>query len=692
MSLSVEKPFGCLWCPTRFTRKEHKARHEQSHAPQRVFPCSHCPRSFLRKDVLVRHEKTIHGASSESRGYRRARPPLAARGNSPGSDVNADDSNTMIEALDVHLAQTGRGWSDQDNLLISNNSNVFTGDELSDVFMDSTPDIAFSSFSFGAASSSSLIDILQDPFTGGVAEIPILSDTQHAWTNPSEESTTELIEYIESSTESQAPTASTSLVRDAEIDRLREVLQDPVLLELGFVLSKLNMQRFLRGYFRFFHPHVPLIHIPTFQASTCPEALLLSMCATGAIYTFDHADALKLYKSAKLAFEIQSAELPYNTRLHVLLLLAMFGSFSGEEPLWNQSVSFQTQLAREFRSSPVNLHSSLADSWESWIEAEGLKRSLYMAVCYLGLMNASFFATDVLLDFDFSMELPYSESFWVIESSEKWQAMRTQACILPSFNSAFQNLVFGNQSPPPQLSLLASNALMAALFAYICRCKSIAFATPPHLVNGLTDCCSAALYRWRAALPSVQDDCSSLDVNPSLAVASLLLWKAAFIQLYVDNTPLKSAKAAALGPASGLQDYDLYQLVPRGPEMTMAMRHALIWIRGPIGHGIQFLIKTGCLDLSISHCLLGFHSVILLIRWLYTLEVALESGSEQPPTAEEQDLVDSIRASISQSNLPSLKDLPLSKACAQVWAEVMTSVTTTWEISDVLGRYLAKFT
>ncbi|KAG4411236.1 hypothetical protein IFR04_015628 [Cadophora malorum] len=691
MPLSSEKPFGCLWCPTRFTRKEHKLANSWVDAARRAFPCSHCSRSFLRKDVLVRHEKSIHGESSVLRDYRRARPPLAAR-NSPGSDMNFDDSNTMIEALDVQLAQTGHGSSDQDSFLVYNNSNAFTGDELSNIFMDSTTDIALSSFSIGAANSSSLVDILQDPFTGGGVEVPILSETQHTWTNPSEESTSELIEYIEASTKSQSSIACASLIKDAEIDRLREILQAPALHELGFVLSKLNMQRFFRGYFRFFHPHVPLIHIPTLQASTCPEALLLSMCATGAIYTFDHADALRLYKSAKFAFEIQSAQLPYNTRLQVMLLLAMFGSFSGEEPLWNQSVSFQIQLAKEFRSSPVNLHSSLACSWESWIEAEGLKRSLYIILCYLGLMNASLFATDVLLDFDFPMELPYDESLWVVETSEKWQAMRAQACVLPSFNSAFQYLVSGNSSPPPQLSLLASGALMAALFAYICRVQSIAFGVPPHLANGLMDGCSAALFRWRAALPSVQDDCSSLDVHPSLAVASLLLWNAAFIQLYVDKSSSKSAKTAAFGILNGLQDDDLYQLVPRSPEMTIAMRHALIWIRGPIGHGIQFLAKTGCLDVNISHCLLGFHGTILLIRWLYTLEVALESGLEQTPTAEEQDLVDSIQASIAQSNLPSLKDLPLSKACAQVWAEVMTSVTTTWEISGFLGRYLAKFT
>ena len=82
---------------------------------------------------------------------------------------------------------------------------------------------------------------------------------------------------------------------------------------------------------------------------------------------------------------------------------------------------------------------------------------------------------------------------------------------------------------------------------------------------------------------------------------------------------------------------------------------------------------------------------MFLVRWLYTLELASQDGTEESLTSEESEIVENLRACIYQSNVPSLAGLPLSKACAKLWGDVTGAMNSPWEITYRLGEYLKVF-
>lgn len=74
-----------------------------------------------------------------------------------------------------------------------------------------------------------------------------------------------------------------------------------------------ELQRYVDAYIRFFHPHLPFLHLPTLrfdpsyssgQHSNGREFLVLSIAAVGALYEFEPQAAGELFEAAKKTVEI----------------------------------------------------------------------------------------------------------------------------------------------------------------------------------------------------------------------------------------------------------------------------------------------------------------------------------------------------------------------------------------------------
>ncbi|PKS13338.1 hypothetical protein jhhlp_000109 [Lomentospora prolificans] len=77
--------------------------------------------------------------------------------------------------------------------------------------------------------------------------------------------------------------------------------------------STQDLQRYVGAYLRYFHPHLPFLHIPTLSFDVPPPSpvngraggvagsgcLILSMAAIGALYEMDHAQSRELFEMAK---------------------------------------------------------------------------------------------------------------------------------------------------------------------------------------------------------------------------------------------------------------------------------------------------------------------------------------------------------------------------------------------------------
>ncbi|KAK2754586.1 hypothetical protein FQN54_006987 [Arachnomyces sp. PD_36] len=94
--------------------------------------------------------------------------------------------------------------------------------------------------------------------------------------------------------------------------------------------STLDLQRYINSYIKYFHPHMPFLHIPSldfensgFASNQSPNGhqnmnssgatagggcLILSMAAIGALYEFDHANSKDLFESAKKMIQVYLEE------------------------------------------------------------------------------------------------------------------------------------------------------------------------------------------------------------------------------------------------------------------------------------------------------------------------------------------------------------------------------------------------
>ncbi|KAI1213192.1 DNA binding regulatory protein AmdX [Annulohypoxylon truncatum] len=85
--------------------------------------------------------------------------------------------------------------------------------------------------------------------------------------------------------------------------------------------STQDLQRYVSGYFRYFHPHLPFLHIPTLSFDTPSNSgngrpnivggsgcLVLSMAAIGALYEMDRSQSRELFEMAKKMIQLYLEE------------------------------------------------------------------------------------------------------------------------------------------------------------------------------------------------------------------------------------------------------------------------------------------------------------------------------------------------------------------------------------------------
>ncbi|KAF6795913.1 hypothetical protein CSOJ01_13303 [Colletotrichum sojae] len=84
--------------------------------------------------------------------------------------------------------------------------------------------------------------------------------------------------------------------------------------------STQDLQRYVGAYLRYFHPHLPFLHIPTLTFEMPPSAanrsnsiggsgcLILSMSAIGALYELDHVQSRELFEMAKKMIQLYLEE------------------------------------------------------------------------------------------------------------------------------------------------------------------------------------------------------------------------------------------------------------------------------------------------------------------------------------------------------------------------------------------------
>lgn len=219
------------------------------------------------------------------------------------------------------------------------------------------------------------------------------------------------------------------------------------------VLSLHMMQVYISSYWVHFHPQLPILHKPTFNATSCPDLLLMSIMCLGAScleksYGHEVTQAcshLSNFLAWHLRWEMfMDADFRPPAKLWIfqaLLLLEVFEKMYSTRPLHERAhIHHATTLTLMRRGSSLigrsamdsppsvkdsrgNGHPGSANTpdewWNHWITNEATRRAAFAAFVMDSIHATMFGHSAVMVAHEMRLPLPCDEALWSATSSSE---------------------------------------------------------------------------------------------------------------------------------------------------------------------------------------------------------------------------------------------------------------------------------
>lgn len=251
--------------------------------------------------------------------------------------------------------------------------------------------------------------------------------------------------------------------------------------------STADLQRYTSAYFRFCHPHLPFLHLPTLNFES-PEyaslwrgngpygnyaqannsiggcCLLLSIAAMGALYDNETNVSRELFEYAKRTISnfLEGRRRSHNNRtmfasphqndtedtplwlVQAMLLNVVYGHNCGDKTAADiasnhcaalVSLARGAELARPYPSftntdSWMNQHQENAEiEWLEWKITEERKRTLYSIFVLSSMLVMAYNRAPALTNSEIRLDLPCDEELWAAESPQAWRALGGLAAV-----------------------------------------------------------------------------------------------------------------------------------------------------------------------------------------------------------------------------------------------------------------------
>lgn len=247
--------------------------------------------------------------------------------------------------------------------------------------------------------------------------------------------------------------------------------------------STQDLQRYIGAYIRYFHPHLPFLHIPTLSFDvpgylSDPNhaaglvggrgCLILSMAAIGALYELEHTQSKELFESAKKMIQLyleerrkadvrkadhrkagvdHGARLPENSvhtpvwLVQAMLLNVVYGHNCGDKIAGDIASTHCAALVSLARAAdllkPQNMQSHQhppdegywgeevpddQQEWYTWKAMEERKRTLYAVFILSSLLVSAYNHVPALTNSEIMLDLPCDEEFWAAETASGFYA------------------------------------------------------------------------------------------------------------------------------------------------------------------------------------------------------------------------------------------------------------------------------
>ncbi|ANB15903.1 hypothetical protein AWJ20_3547 [Sugiyamaella lignohabitans] len=207
----------------------------------------------------------------------------------------------------------------------------------------------------------------------------------------------------------------------SERKRKEMILEIPQLAQFeDFELSRIATYNDL--YWEKFHFQCPILHCPSFQAESAPTPLLLSILLIGASYTPTSED-FKTAIAAPLRWIIfKSSSFHPPTRVWVLqslLLLEMYEKTRSSSRLIHERAHIHhgttLQLIRRgstLLDPSIKLDPENSSTWVEWVEAESIKRAVFLAFVLDVCHSVLFSHGQLLHPNELQLSLPCDDRVW----------------------------------------------------------------------------------------------------------------------------------------------------------------------------------------------------------------------------------------------------------------------------------------
>ena len=684
-----------------------------------------CRSTFVRRDLLLRHDRTVHakdgGVPLHSDGKRRgggvtkaravagpAKPAIAAIESAAIEQLEAssesifDVETAAMLVADLHhkataaarasaspyenpagmppFSQNGSSMMEPAVTYPSGAIGISQWDSFMPQNVDSKPhSIASSASGAFDAQSYAVANAQQNLPT------PLPSITSHGAVSSSvyqPERAHTPAELPPAPTGFKVPQVMSDEERNMILDNIRNNDKDHAIPEGFRVPSLVSINRYLSTYFGLFHHHLPFLNPASFNPTTAPPPLLLSLLSIGALYAFDQEQAYILHIGSKVMVNqfLQNKE-SFSSRkcplwtMQSSLLNMIFASWSGDPKGLEWACSIKSLLANMVAGNryELKLRQEARDgrlpTRTEWVEDEGCRRTYYAVYIFFGLLTLSFNHTPAIGFNEFEdLQLPSTEAMWNLKVADEtsWQE-QLKASQQSTFMEAHDNLFQGETIT---YSAFATRVMINALFLEVWYHKR----SPEALQDVVTEYkLRLALETWEKSLDLCEPEVFAVPLSAPhkghpLTFNAKAMYRSARARLEVD---LKTVQEA-------LRYHDSYEVaaamsnardkVKRSSEMIKVIQECYDCIETAVVQGVRWVARTSPTNWSIEHPLCGMDLMITLSLWLYRLE-----HDEEPATEEELKMYEKVRQ-LFDKDLEEALATQLSSIVSRLWGSMLDEV------------------
>ncbi|KAL0931246.1 regulatory protein (AmdA) [Colletotrichum truncatum] len=804
----------CRFCQKQFKRQEHLERHERTHTREQPFSCD-CGRTFSRQDLLSRHQRLSHaGAHQEQESPDDANVDAveATTADAPTTKTYTQNA-TAVEHQTTVVDETNLQNEQSLKLMLpegdgdfqvphpttsfdaSTEEHPFTNDLLLgmisldfDFFWNDTqllnPLLSDSLFDNNFPSTEGLTECHTTPTSGqsnhirptvdlnlGTWEPSSSSQQQMDSTAPEEhsafasrmpsmepEGTGSIPASLTAGPELVPVAGQTHSIRPWKISSsehvqiLHNVAACKDVLPSTFQLpSKHTLSRFLEGYFRGFHIHMPFLHCVTFSASSASPELLLSLAAVGALYRFERIKAYRLYEAAQCLITwrlgenrravlsrltnesashssySRSPNVPSDvpdvslssglgagapverngTKLQTLqaMIVIMAMASWGARDLLSDALSMSSQVAmfaREVGIAQPERGSTRDMCWEEWTGREERRRTLFCAYVLLNLQSVAFDVPPLLLNREIAIDLPGCASAWKATNSTEWSLLLDRYMPPDPFQKRLHDILSGRrthvESPLSSFGnyVLVHGLLQQTLLTNHAREGPTNENTPfsDDHVGRMEAALRVWQESWEATYESTTDPSSP---KGPMGFNSTAILRLVYIRLNVNLGP--NRHVLSRDPHGILKAFK--QPIITSEKRSLCLDRAVLQcihaLSIPVRIGITFVSRTQTLNWSIQHALCNLECAFVLGQWLLAVSESVEASGLGSLRGDERRLVNMAASLVRETEYGDiLDDEPshaaqirnLAAATMRLWAQILKG-THAFDVVDVVGTGLS---